>query len=140
MSNLCASGILMSALSLGLILADIYNDRIDYIVEHVILGGIVSILFFTLCSYGYEVINWALLAIIPIFIFFKWLFSERPKSDYDEDDGCDICEKPKKRCGCTDEKKDPSEYNEPKKYKEPKTCPAKGGMKMGDQCGISRFT
>lgn len=140
MSNLCASGILMSALSLGLILADIYHDRINYIAEHAILGGIVSILFFTMCSYGYEVINWALLAIIPIFIFFKWLFSERPKSDY-EDNGCDACQEPKKRCGCEEpEKREPKEYTEPNKYKQPKTCPAKGGMKMGDQCGISRFT
>jgi len=118
----------MSALSLGLILADIYNDRINYITEHAILGGIVTMLFFTLCSYGYEVINWALLAIIPVFIFFKWLFSE--KSKYDEDDGCDVCQKPKKTCGCP----------EPKKYKKSHTCPAKGGIKMGDECGISRFT
>ena len=65
--SLCASGILMSALSLGLILADIYNDRINYITEHAILGGIVSILFFTMCSYGYEIVNWVLLSIIPIF-------------------------------------------------------------------------
>lgn len=132
---MCASGILMTALSLALILADIYHDRINYVIEHAILGGIVSILFFTLCSYGYEIINWALLAIIPIFIFFKWLFSEKPKSD-DENNGCGECEKPKKTCGCnkTDEK------NEPKKFKEPRTCPAKGGMKIGDQCGISRFT
>jgi hypothetical protein len=123
----------MSALSLGLILADIYNDRINYITEHAILGGIVTMLFFTLCSYGYEVINWALLAIIPIFIFFKWLFSEKSQSD-NEDDGCNMCNKPKKTCGC--EEPEPK----PKKYKKTLTCPAKGGMKIGDQCGISRFT
>jgi hypothetical protein len=123
----------MSALSLGLILADIYNDRINYVTEHAILGGIVTMLFFTLCNYGYEVINWALLAIIPIFIFFKWLFSEKPKSD-DEDDGCGICEKPKKKCGC------PKPETKPEKYNEPRTCPAKGGMKLGDKCGVSRFT
>lgn len=125
----------MSALSLGLILADIYHDRINYITEHAILGGIVTMLFFTLCSYGYEVINWALLAIIPIFIFFKWLFSEKSKSD-DGDDGCGVCEKPKKNCGCPEAEA----KAEPKKYKEPRTCPAKGGMKLGDKCGVSRFT
>jgi hypothetical protein len=27
-----------------------------------------------------------------------------------------------------------------KKFKEPRTCPAKGGMKLGDKCGVSRFT
>lgn len=130
--SLCASGILVSALSLGLILADIYHDRINYITEHAILGGIVSILFFTMCSYGYEIINWIVLAIIPIFIFFNWLFSK--KSESNEDDNCGVCEKPKKKCGC-----DESE-TKPKKYKDPSTCPAKGGMKMGDQCGVSRFT
>jgi hypothetical protein len=124
----------MSALTLGLILADIYHDRINYITEHAILGGIVSILFFTMCSYGFEIINWVILAIIPITIFFKWLFSERSRSD-DEDDGCNRCKVPKKTCGCTE----PDEKKE-LKYKEPRTCPAKGGMKIGDQCGISRFT
>lgn len=129
---MCASGILMSALTLALILADIYNDRINYIAEHAILGGIVSILFFTMCSYGFEVINWVILAIIPITIFFKWLFSESSKSD--DEDGCGDCEKPKKKCEC------PEAKPEPKKYKEPRTCPAKGGMKLGDKCGVSRFT
>ena len=133
--SLCASGILISALSLGLILADIYHDRINYITEHAILGGIVTILFFTLCNYGYEVINWALLAIVPIFIFFKWLFSSR-KEATDEDDGCNTCNKPKKTCGC----QEPEPKPEPKKYKEPRRCPAKGGIKIGDECGVSRFT
>ena len=93
---LCASGILMSALSLALILADIYNDRVNYIIEHAILGGIVSILFFTMCSYGYEIINWVLLAAVPILIFFKWLFSSK-SSDTEEDNECDVCRTPKKR-------------------------------------------
>ena len=126
----------MSALSLGLILADIYNDRINYITEHAILGGIVSILFFTMCSYGYEIINWVLLAAIPIFIFFKWLFSSK-SSDTDEDNECDMCKTPKKKCGCPMDKK--PQY-EPKKFKEPHTCPSKGGLTIGDTCGISRFT
>jgi hypothetical protein len=129
---MCASGILMSALSLGLILADIYHDRINYITEHAILGGIISILFFTMCSYGYEIINWAVLAIIPIFIFFKWLFSSRKEAT--EDDECGECAKPKKTCGCSEEKE------KPKKIKQPSRCPSKGGIKMGDACGVSRFT
>jgi hypothetical protein len=58
----------------------------------------------------------------------KWIFSSKETTD--EDDECGECTKPKKTCGCS----------EPKKFKEPITCPAKGGMKMGDQCGISRFT
>lgn len=132
--SLCASGLLITALSLALILADIYNDRINYITEHAILGGIISVLFFIMCNYGYEIINWVLLAIIPIYIFLKWIFSN-PVSDDDND--CDMCNKPKKKCGCSDE--------EPKRKKEETSkqwlsCPAKGGIKMGDECGVSRFT
>lgn len=130
---MCASGILMSALTLALILADIYNDRINYITEHAIFGGIVSILFFTMCSYGYEIINWVLLASVILFIFFKWLFSST-KETTDEDDSCNSCSKPKKTCGC------PEEKEKPKKFKDPNTCPSKGGIKMGDACGLSRFT
>jgi hypothetical protein len=130
--SLCPSGILMSALSLALILADIYHDRINYIAEHAILGGILSILFFTMCSYGYEIINWVFLALIPIFIFFKWIFS---KSEIEEEE-CDECKAPKKSCDCPPMRAAP----EPKKFKKPITCPAKGGIKMGDECGVSRFT
>ena len=125
----------MSALSLALILADIYNDRVNYIIEHAILGGIVSILFFTMCSYGYEIINWVLLAAVPILIFFKWLFSSK-SSDTEEDNECDVCRTPKKRCGCPSE----SRESQDKEPKVPYTCPAKGGLTMGDTCGISRFT
>lgn len=123
----------MSAFTLALILADIYHDRINYIAEHAILGGIVSVLFFTMCSYGYEIVNWVLLGIVFLFIFFMWLFSSREEAT-DEDNECGECTKPKKTCGC------PEPEKEPKKFKDPNTCPAKGGMKMGDQCGISRFT
>ena len=124
----------MSALGLGLILADIYHDRINYISEHAILGGIVSVLFFTMCSYGYEIINWVLLGSVFLFIFFKWLFSSRRE---DDDDECDVCRKPKKTCGCPEPKRPEPE---PEPICKPHTCPAKGGIKMGDECGVSRFT
>jgi|UniRef100_A0A6C0DKS0 hypothetical protein len=136
--SMCASGILMSALTLGLILADIYNDKTNYITEHAILGGIVSILFFTMCNYGYEIINWIILASIPLFIFLKWVFSSKTE------DTCNECSEPKRRWD-TNEYPSPqnecSEDNEcnKKEYKTPRTCPAKGGLTMGDKCGVSRF-
>ena len=137
----CASGILMSALALGLIITDIYNDRFNYIVEHAILGGIVSILFFTMCNYGFEIFNWVLLSSIPFYMFMRWVFSETRSGE--DDDDCDMCKKPKRTCGCHREHhrehhREPS--CEPKKYKKPHTCPAEGGLTMGDECGISRFT
>lgn len=127
---MCASGILMSALTLGLILADIYHDRINYIIEHAILGGIATILFFTMCNYGLEIVNWVLLSIIPLYIFLRWIFS-KPALDNEEDDSCEVCSTPKKTCGCP----------EVKKYKKKKlTCPAEGRIALGSKCGVSRFT
>ena len=83
--SLCPSGILVSALGITLILADVYHSRINHIAEHVILGGAMCVLFFTMCNYGYEMINWCVLGIIPVYIFLRWIFSE--PSDYqDEDD------------------------------------------------------
>ena len=126
----------MTALSLGLVLADLYHGRINYITEHIIPGGIVSILFFTMCNYGFEIFNWILLASVPLYIFMRWLFSKPEKPQYDEDNECDMCKKPKKTCGCQDE----LPKIQHKKYKKPHTCPAEGGLTMGDECGISRFT
>ena len=130
----CASGILMSALTLALILTDVYNGRINYVAEHAILGGIVSVLFFTMCNYGFEIVNWVLLSIIPFYILLKWLFSSKQEEVISEDDECDMCKTPKKTCGC------PGEEREKKHFKKPLlNCPA-NPIKIGDQCGISRFT
>ena len=122
---LCASALLMSALALGLILADIYHDRISYIAEHAILGGIVSVLFFTMCNYGYEMVNWAVFLILPLYIFMIWLLSSSPKEEE-----CDECNKPKETCGCPEPEPKPT-------YK--LSCPAKP-IRLGTECGISRFT
>ena len=123
----CTSGLLMSALGLGLVLTDVYNGEINYVAEHAILGGIVSILFFKMCNYGYEILNWVLLSLVPIYILLKWMFSTNISNKEDEE--CDECSKPKKTCGCSSEKKE-----------EKLSCPAAGGLTLGDTCGISRFT
>jgi hypothetical protein len=130
--SLCPSGLLMSALSLSIVLADLYHGRINYIAEHAILGGIVSILFFTMCNYGYEIINWVLLSIVPIYILLKWIFSRNSKNE--EDDECEECTNVKKTCGCS------KSTGEDTDHKPRLECPAKGGIKLGDACGISRFT
>jgi len=131
---LCPSGILVSALALSLILADIYHSRINYIAEHTILGGAMCILFFTMCNYGYEMINWFVLAVIPIYIFLRWFFSEPSSENENENEECDMCRKPKKTCGCPERepKKEPS-------CKPKLGCPAKP-ISLGTLCGISRFT
>lgn len=59
-------------------------------VEHTILGGIVSVLFYTMCNYGLENINWILLACIPIIMFIKWVYTPPPY--YDECNECNECD------------------------------------------------
>lgn len=129
--SLCPSGILLSALGLSLILADVYHSRINHVAEHAILGGAMCILFFTMCNYGYEMINWCALAVIPVYLLLRWIVSDPSTSDYqDEDNECDTCRNPKKTCGCSE--REPS--SKPKLG-----CPAKP-ISLATQCGISRFT
>jgi hypothetical protein len=141
----CASGLLLSALSLSLVLADLYHGRINYIPEHAVLGGILCILFFTMCHYGYEMINWIVLLIIPIYVFVSWVFTISSFTTYkDEDNECEQCSKPVKTCGCPRQTRGDRENrkdNVKQDYPMPKTegCPAKP-MKFGTLCGISRFT
>jgi len=93
---LCASNLLLLALVLLIILNDIYTHKSNFIIEHAILGGILCFLFYLMCIYGYEKINWVFLALIPLYIFIKWVYTP-PSEDNDcsEDDECNVCQKPK---------------------------------------------
>jgi len=93
--SLCPSGLLMSALSLTIVLFDLYHHRMDYVFIHSILGLIICILFFTMCNYGLEMVNWILLGFIPGYILLSWLFSKR---DSYEEDQCDSCKAPLDSC------------------------------------------
>ena len=114
---ICPSGLLLSAVILIIILNDIFSYRITYIIEHSILGAIACTLFFTLCNYGLESVNWVLLALIPIYLFIRWVYT--PPPDYDEDsDECSVCEKPKETCGCPRS----TTYEIDIQKKKPETC------------------
>jgi branched-subunit amino acid ABC-type transport system permease component len=111
--SLCKSGLLIGALSVGLAITDIYHGRINYAAEHLVLGGIVTVLFFALCHYGYEMVNWGLLLIVPVYILLTYVaafFKNRQVENKveREDDECETCHVSKKSCGC------PLENNEPK--------------------------
>jgi len=145
----CASGLLLSALALSLVLADLYHGRVNYIAEHAVLGGILCILFFTMCHYGYEMVNWIFLLIIPIYVFISWVFTP-PSSNEDNDDECEQCSKPKKTCGCPKENREYLKHRihrihrghrETQNYPSPKPegCPA-SPLRFETECGISRFT
>jgi hypothetical protein len=143
--SLCPSGLLMAALTLTIVMFDIYNNQFNYIFIHSILGSIISILFFTMCNYGLEMINWIVIGVIPIYILFTWIFKKKieyiediSEKDLYDQECCEIdsCKAPDEPKSC----KQPSSYKKPSKYKnESLSCPVKP-MRLGTQCGISRFT
>jgi len=71
----CASGILMASLTIAVVLVEIYRSEFRLMREHLFLGGIISILFFTMCNYGLEIVNWIFIGIIPTYILITWLAS-----------------------------------------------------------------
>jgi len=112
--SLCKSGLLIGALSVGLAITDMYHGRINYAAEHLVLGGIVTILFFALCHYGYEMVNWGLLLVVPVYILLTYVaafFKNRRVETNEEDNECETCHAPKKSCGCPLEK---TECDQPK--------------------------
>jgi len=146
--SLCPSGLLMSALSLTIVLFDLYHHRMDYVFIHSILGLIICILFFTMCNYGLEMVNWILLGFIPGYILLSWLFSKR---DSYEEDQCESCKAPSDSCKApldsykhherpSNSCKSSSSYKSSGSYKNTElSCPAKP-ISLGTECGISRFT
>lgn len=73
--SLCISGITMSALIAGLVIMDAYTLNDEHIPTHLILGGLLIALFFALCRYGYEMVNWVLLLLIPSYLLLSFIFS-----------------------------------------------------------------
>jgi len=109
-----------------------------------------------MCNYGLEQVNWGLLALIPVFLFIKWVFSppngsigysENTDADYSESsDECEICEAPAKRvktreCPVIKPKcagSPISPHNSINQKNTGLTCPAKP-ISLATECGISRF-
>jgi hypothetical protein len=93
----------MSAIALSLVISDVLYNNIDYVAIHAILGGLTSILFFKLCNYGYEYVNWVLLLLMFVFILIS--FISKMASIQNEDSTvseCNTCNKPINTCGCSE--------------------------------------
>jgi len=128
---LCASGLLLSALVLIVILNDVLSDRIHYIPDHLFLGVVTCTLFFTFCNYGLEQINWAFLALIPVIFFIKWIYTPPPSFCSDDYDECQACRIPKKKCSCPVKKPE---------FKPPAlNCPG-NPVVLPTACGITRYS
>ena len=94
---MCASGLLVSALVLIIILNDIFSYKMNYLFEHSVLGAIVCTLFFTLCNYGLEHVNWIFLALIPLSIFIKWMYTLSVTANNE----CEVCQESMNTCNCS---------------------------------------
>jgi len=99
----CISGLLMSAIALSLVISDVFYNKINYVAIHAILGALTSILFFKLCNYGYEYVNWVLLLLMFVFILISFILN---RSSIQNDDSavseCNTCNKPRITCGCSE--------------------------------------
>jgi uncharacterized membrane protein len=93
---ICVTSVIIGSLTLALVVADISFNRTDRVLTHLFLGSIATILFYYLCNFGYEKVNWVFLALIPIFIFISVVSSQFKPSD-----SCNSCGMPVQRCGCT---------------------------------------
>ena len=143
MEKACTSSVLMGALTVGLIIADYYFNRTERVLTHIFLGSITTILFYALCSHGYEMINWVFLAILPVYVFFSLLsiyLRTEPREDIS--DTCDSCGESVETCGC--DAPLPKPIRKPKSSdcgcnKKPEGCPV-NPIKLNTECGISRYS
>lgn len=62
----CTSGLLMGSLTLALAMSDIWFWRGYLVPFHLFMGGIITFLFLSLCHYGYESVNWAMIGIVIV--------------------------------------------------------------------------
>ena len=78
----------MAAFTASLLIADLWVWRTGRILPHMFLGGIVTALFVALCQHGYELVNWALIGLVVLWLLvslFKNVFFEPSESS---DDSC----------------------------------------------------
>ena len=92
----------MGALVISLVVADVWFWRTRRVIPHIFLGGIVTTLFFTLCQYGYELVNWSLLGLVVLcvlFSLFKDIFNHHDSSDDHDESSCS-CMSDESSCSC----------------------------------------
>jgi len=77
----------MGAFTVALVLMNIWVWRGNRAIKHGFLGAIVTLLFFTLCHHGYEMVNWSLLGLVLLFLLVPLFI----RIEYDRD-SCEICE------------------------------------------------
>ena len=86
----CTTGLLMASLTLSLAMADIWFWRGYLVPFHLFMGGVVTFLFISLCQYGYESVNWAMIGIVLgcllMSTYNRVSSSKKDKEDEEEED------------------------------------------------------
>ena len=96
----CQSGILMAALTASIIVADVWFWRSSRVITHLFLGGIATTLFVFICQRGYELVNWAFLALIVVFLLVSKLYVSPQTTVYTQSSECSTCGIPASSCSC----------------------------------------
>ena len=73
--HLCPTVLLALSFTLTLLLFDVGYNKFDILVPHVILGSIITVLFFGICKMGYENLNWVCIAILTLGILSGWMIN-----------------------------------------------------------------
>lgn len=94
----------MAAFTVAIIIADVWFWRSNRVITHLFLGGIATTLLVVLCQRGYEMVNWAFLGLILVFLLLSKLNSITYTSDYSQEYTqsceCDTCGVPASSCSC----------------------------------------
>ena len=112
--SVCTTAVIMGALTVGLVAADVWFLHADRVVTHIFLGGITTALLYSLCERGYEIVNWIFLGVIPVYIILAILYKliKRSNRAYEREDepskGCRRCKMPKSSCPCSDNPSTPA--------------------------------
>jgi hypothetical protein len=107
--HICPTTLIAAALTVGLLITDFWHIRQDRMIAHLFLGGLMTLLFYGLCAYGYEALNWGFLAIFPAVVILAyistWFYGTSPVSMANciqrgpSIGGCSTCSQKRSSCG-----------------------------------------
>lgn len=89
--TVCRTSLIMGALTITVFLNDVWRG--NPVLIHMFLGLLITMLFYGLCGYGYEMINWVCLAVILLLLVISGIL-EYNKSD------CNVCKQSVNTCCC----------------------------------------
>lgn len=147
----CRTSLIMGALTVSIFLNDVWRGNVEDVPIHIFLGLLVTMLFYGLCGYGYEMVNWVSLGIIAFVLVFSGIsFATKSAKSCSvcgqmvqscgcrrPVDECNVCRKPAPVCGC---KKSKYDVDPPRisLSKATLNCPA-NPVTLNTACGISRY-